>query len=191
MTDREATDAMLRREITSAECADIMLANDPPEPPWFDMFVAFFGAMLVAIALHGCASPMQSARIAANTAADIANVGGQTVLSGYCAAQMGAQHRVAHWTGEHCVTEDHRVATEDERAAIAAVRAQWAPVIVAHDALAAAHTLLVDALNAAGGATDSAALLRALGDVAKAYEALRAAALVVGVRMPDVLGGAR
>jgi hypothetical protein len=156
-----------------------------------DIAVAFTLGLLVAVGLHGCASPMASARTAANTAADVANVGGDTVLSAYCAAEMNAQHMRGHWDGEHCRADATHTRTPEEATAVESVRTQWAPVIAAHDALAASHLVLVDVLNAADGHVDSAALLRAMGDIARAYEALREAAATVHVTLPAILGGSQ
>jgi hypothetical protein len=151
---------------------------------WF-LLAGFLAWMsLVAGLLEGCgATARANARGANNAMAELSDDAGQSVLEGFCAAQMAAIGRTGHWRAGHCEQSGERAgtaATHEELGALLAVRQSWRRVIAAHDAWA--HSL--DAYRAALDGADAISEDRIndlLVAVLRAFGALRSAASDVGV----------
>lgn len=155
------------------------------------MIGAGIGTLVLIGVLHlqGCAGAQTVARDASNAIADVANAAGEVVLDRYCERQLAALDLTGHRAGTHCVADGdatHDV-TPAELAALARVRAAWQPLLRAHAALRHAH----DALRAALDATDAATRAQVpalIADVVRAYDAVAAAAGVLGVTLPRLPG---
>jgi hypothetical protein len=153
--------------------------------------------LVMSMALHGCEDATRTAirRQAiniGNAVTRVSDVESTGLLRLYCKQQMQALGHPADYVNGRCQRTDIDVqsssATPEQTVSLANVRSRWAPVLSAHERVIRAHNVLGRLVNGGVMVTDGE-YLRAMSELATAYDDLREASRTVGFVMPELLGG--